>query len=756
MNKGVLSLGKAGRVEMVFRKAWRSYESQGSARLFNWFKKILPPMRSTEKEAIEAGEVWLEADLFKGRPDWDKLWAIPIPQLSTEELHFLNHQVETLCQLIDDWTVCHHDLDLSKETWNYLKQEKFFGMIIPKAYGGLGFSALANSTIVQKIATRSLTAAVTTMVPNSLGPAELLLAYGTDEQKNNYLPKLAIGTELPCFALTGPEAGSDAGAIPDVGIVCKDYFEGKEVLGMRLTWDKRYITLAPVATVLGLAFKLYDPEHLLGEETSIGITLCLLPTHLPGIEIGKRHFPLNQPFMNGPVRGKDVFVPLDYIIGGPAMAGAGWRMLVECLAAGRGISLPAISTATAKAAYRTTGVYAKIRKQFHTSIGLFEGVEAVMARMAGFTYMLEATRLLTLSAIDQHIRPSVVTAIAKYHMTEMARTIINDAMDIHGGKGIMMGPNNYLGRAYQGTPISITVEGANILTRNLIIFGQGAIRCHPFVLSEIQAAEAEDAALGLIQFKKACWGHVKYMAVNKMRLLFHSVTAGRFCHVPINRVIKKSKHKTKFLYYCRQITRMSVALAVVSDVALVLLGGQLKRRERLSASLGDVLSYLYIGSAVLKYYVDQESQQQSHEDIHADVQYMSWSMLWCLVHVQEALYDCCRHLRMPLIGWLLKRMIFPLGRAYTPAKEEIEHYMVHKMMMTSSFRERLTQYTYIGSNREDIIVQLEEALSLIAAIEPLMKKDEAMFNEQEKKMMHDFERLRQQIIHVDEFIGADL
>lgn len=741
---------------MVFRKAWKSYEAWGSAKLFRWFKKRLPPMRSTEKEAMEAGEIWLEADLFQGRPDWDKLWSVPVPTLSNEEADFLNHQVERLCEQIDDWAICHRDFDLSQETWNYLKQERFFGMIIPKAYGGLGFSALANSTIVQKIATRSLTAAVTTMVPNSLGPAELLLNYGTEEQKNYYLPNLAIGKEVPCFALTGPEAGSDAGAMPDVGIVCRGDFEGKDVLGMRLTWDKRYITLAPVATVLGLAFKLLDPEGLLGDKPSLGITLCLLPTHLPGIEIGKRHLPLNQPFMNGPVRGKDVFVPLDYIIGGPAMAGEGWRMLVECLAVGRGISLPAISTATAKVSYRTTGVYAKVRKQFHTSIGLFEGVEAVMARMAGFTYMLEAIRLLTLSAIDEHMRPSVVTAISKYHMTEMARTIMNDAMDVHGGKGIMMGPHNYLGRAYQGIPISITVEGANILTRNLIIFGQGAIRCHPFVLSEMKAAEEPDSALGLIQFKKACWGHAKYIALNKIRLLFHSLTAGWFCRVQPPVAIKKSKHKSNFLYYCRQLTRMSIALSVVSDVALVLLGGQLKRRERLSGSLGDVLSYLYIGSAVLKYYIDQKTHQKPYEHVHADIQYMNWSLLWCLVRIQEALYDCCRYLRMPFVGWVLKKMIFPWGRSYVPAKEATEHHMVHEMMVRSAFRERLTQHTYVGSNKDSAIVQLEEALSLMLAIEPLLQKDEKCLTEKEKNMIDEFECIRQKIIHVDEFLGEDL
>lgn len=737
---------------MVFEEAWNSCRRWLNTRIFAEFKKALPPMRSTEKEAIEAGEVWLEGDLFKGRPNWDALFSIPTPNLSSEELHFLNNQVEVLCAMVDDWTICHRDFDLSPETWNYFKQERFFGMIIPKEFGGLGFSALAHSTIVQKIATRSLTAAVTMMVPNSLGPAELLLAYGTEAQKNHYLPRLAKGLEIPCFALTGPEAGSDASAIPDVGIVCQGVFEGKTVLGMRLTWNKRYITLAPVATVLGLAFKLHDPEGLLGDKPSLGITVCLLPTHLPGIEIGKRHLPLNQAFMNGPVSGTDVFVPLDFIIGGPAMAGLGWRMLVESLAAGRGISLPALSMAVAKGVYRTTGAYAKIRKQFHHSIGLFEGVEAAMARIGGFTYLLEAMRLLTLSALDNGIRPPVVTAIAKYHMTEMARTVMNDAMDIHGGKGIMMGPCNYLGRGYQGMPISITVEGANILTRSLIIFGQGAIRCHPFILTEMKAAEDSDSKMGLRQFEKAFWGHMQYFVENTARLIFHSLTAGWFCAVPKARAIQQSKYKSLLAYYCRQLTRMSIALAVVSDVALILLGGQLKRRERLSGSLGDVLSYLYMGSAVLKYYADNSIHHEHAMDTRTDIQYVHWSLAWCLVRIQEAFYDCFRHLKMPWVAFMLKVMIFPWGRPYAPAKEEIEHKMVHEMMTPSTFRERLTQHTYIGFNKESVIAQLEEALRLMLVIEPLLKKDKDFLNEQEKQMIQEFDSIRQKIIQVDAFL----
>ncbi len=733
---------------MAFRQTWQSYRSRGMSKLFEWFKNALPPMRATEKEAIEAGEVWLEGDLFQGRPNWQKLFANPVPKLSAEESAFIHNQVEVFCQMLNDWDICQHDFDLSSEAWDYLKKERFFGLIIPKAYGGLGFSALAHSTIVQKIGTRSLTAAVTMMVPNSLGPAELLIAYGTEAQKNHYLPRLAVGLEIPCFALTGPEAGSDASAMPDIGIICKGHFEGKEVLGMRLTWDKRYITLAPIATVLGLALKLHDPEGLLGNQSALGITVCLLPTHLSGIEIGKRHLPLNQPFMNGPVRGTDVFVPLDYIIGGVPMIGMGWRMLVECLSAGRGISLPALSMAVAKKVYKTTGAYAKIRKQFHTSIGLFEGVEAVMARIAGFTYILEATRLLTLSALDQSIRPAIVTAIAKYHMTEMARTIMNDAMDIHGGKGIMMGPHNYLGRGYQAIPISITVEGANILTRSLIIFGQGAIRCHPFVLAEMKAANDSDPAVGRIQFEKAFWGHVHYLFTNTIRLLFHSLTGGWFCSV-------SGLKNRKLRYYAKQITRMSIALAFLSDVAMVLWGGKLKRKERLSGSLGDVLSYLYMGSAVLKYYADQQSLNAAQTDKRIDFVYTQWGMSWCLVRVQEALYESCRFLSKPFLGWIVKSMIFPWGRAYAVSSPEIEHKMVHEMMIPSAFRERLTEDMYVGSTKDSVVAELEEALKLMIKIEPIAKKDKASLTDAEKEMLQVFEHLRKKTIQVDEFIGAN-
>lgn len=727
--------------------------------IFRWFKKVLPPMSTTEREAIEAGDTWWEGELFQGCPEWQKLLNYSKPTLSEAELSFLNHQVEVLCDMLDDWSITHTTLDLPVAAWDYLKKEGFFGMIIPKEYGGLGFSALGNSTIVQKIATRSLTAAITTMVPNSLGPGELLTVYGTDAQKDYYLPRLAKGIDIPCFALTGPEAGSDAGAIPDTGIICRGEFEGKSIIGMKLTWNKRYITLAPVATVLGLAFKLYDPEKILGGSEKLGITLCLLPTNHPGVEIGKRHFPLNQPFMNGPTRGKDVFVPLDWIIGGPNMAGKGWRMLVECLSAGRGISLPALSTAAAKMGYRTTGAYARVRKQFNTSLGHFEGVEAAMARIAGFTYLIEATRLLTLSALDQHHRPSVVTAIAKYHMTEMSRQVLNDAMDIHGGKAIMLGPKNYLGRAYESLPISITVEGANILTRNLIIFGQGAIRCHPYLQAELMAASNSDEVLGLKNFDNALMKHLSYSLAKVVRNVSHAFTAGLFCTAPKGMPFKR---------YYQQLGRMSAALAFVADTTLIVLGGKLKRRESLSARLGDVLSYLYLGSAVLKYYHDANDKK-------CDIPYVTWALETCLTRAQEAFLAFFKNFPIPVLGFLLRFSVFPYGRVYALPNDNLEHQLAASMMTPSLFRDRLTQYCYLSHQKTDPIAQLETVLHAMmteeiilskidtAVKEGLISKTEnldiklqnalahGIITEEEIKQVHEFERAKFDVIQVDEF-----
>ncbi len=664
--------------------------------IFKMFKKVLPPMNQTEREALEAGDVWWDGELFKGHPNWKEMLAYKKPELTVEEQSFVDNQAETLCSMISDWDVNFKDKDLPPEAWDYLKKEGFWGLIIPKKYGGKEFSAFAHSTIVGKLSSRSCVLGVTTMVPNSLGPAELLLHYGTEEQKDHYLPRLAKGLDIPCFALTGPKAGSDAGAIPDNGIVCKGQFEGKEVIGISLTWDKRYITLAPVATVLGLAFKMYDPDGLLGDKEDIGITLALIPTSHPGVEIGARHYPMGQAFMNGPTRGKDVFIPLDWIIGGQDYAGKGWRMLVECLTAGRGISLPSSSTATAKIAYRATGAYAVLREQFKTEIGKFEGVEEALARIAGATYQMEATRMMTAGAIDTGVKPSVITAIAKYHMTESARSILNDAMDIHGGRGVIMGERNYISNGYMSMPISITVEGANILTRNLMIFGQGAVRCHPFVFREMQAANNENEQQGVDEFDSLFFRHVGYGLSNFIRTISLGLTAGK--------IVKKPVAGKTGVYY-QQLTRMSSALALVSDISMAVLGGELKRKERLSARLGDVLSHLYQSSAVLKYFEDSGAKD-------SDLPYVEWTIKHNLFEIQKAFNEFFDNFKPAWLGKVLKRIVFPYGSNYKKADDKLDHLIVKSMFNHNELRDRLTKDMFIG-DANDPLGRVESAFDKV-------------------------------------------
>ena len=479
-----------------------------SAPVMKAFEGMTPEISETEQIALDAGTVGFEGELFTGKPNWKKLLSRPLPELTVEEQAFIDGPCEELCGMIDEWEFTHYRVGISDEAWEHLKKNKFFGMIIPKDYGGLGFSATAHRAVLEKVGGMSSTVGSVVAVPNSLGPAELLLHYGTDEQKNHYLPRLASGEEIPCFGLTSTTAGSDATSIADYGVICKGEWEGKEVLGMRLTFDKRYITLAPVATVVGLAFRLYDPEGLIGETEDIGISLALLPRDVEGMEIGRRHFPLNNPFPNGPIRGKDVFVPLDFLLGGTKYAGQGWRMLVESLSVGRAISLPSSTSGGAKLACLATGAYARIRKQFGLPIGRFEGVEEALARIAANTYSTSALSRQTAAAVDAGEKPSVPGALAKYHCTELSREVLKDAMDIHGGKGIILGPRNYLGRGWQGAPIWITVEGANILTRSLMIFGQGAIRCHPYVLDEMKAMQIEDEEERLNRFDELLFKHV--------------------------------------------------------------------------------------------------------------------------------------------------------------------------------------------------------------------------------------------------------
>ena len=644
------------------------------------FRRILPNVSQTEQEALDAGTVWWDGDLFSGNPDWHKLLAYPKPTLSPEEQSFLDNETEQLCAMLDDWDITHVRQDLPPQVWQFIKDKGFFGMIIPREYGGLEFSAQMHSAVVAKVGSRSATAAVTVMVPNSLGPAELLLHYGTPEQKEKYLRGLAQGREVPCFALTGPFAGSDAGAIPDYGIVCRGEFNGQaDVLGVRVTWEKRYITLAPVATLLGLAFKLYDPEQLLSAETSRGITLALIPVDTPGVQVGRRHLPLNSAFQNGPTSGKGVFIPLDYIIGGQERIGQGWRMLMECLAAGRSISLPASATGGAKLAARTSGAYGRVRKQFKLSIGKFEGVEEALARIGGNLYMMDAARVLTAAAVDMGEKPSVVSAIVKYHCTERGRAVINDAMDVHGGKGICLGPDNYLGRAYQQTPIGITVEGANILMRTMIIFGQGAIRSHPYVLKEIQAAHDDDRRRALRNFDTALFGHFGFSLSNAARALVFGLTGGRGMPVPGGAATQR---------YYQQLTRYSAAFALAADVSMLVLGGSLKRREKISARLGDVLSQMYLCSAALKRFEDDGRPEE-------DLPLLHWAMQDALHKLQVAFDGVLQNFPSRFAALFLRLLIFPLGRCLAPPSDELGHQISKLLMQPGPARDRLTAGMYL-------------------------------------------------------------
>ena len=676
-----------------------------SRRLFSLLKKNFPPMSQTEKEAIDAGDVWWDAQIFSGKPKWSILKKVPSPKLSAEEQSFLDNETEQLCAMLDNWRIMHEDYDLPPAVWQFLKDKRFFAMAIKKEFGGLEFSALAHSIIINKIATRSPVAAVTAMVPNSLGPGELLMRYGTPKQQQQYLPRLVSGEEIPCFALTSPHAGSDAANMPDYAVVCKGEHQGQTVLGMKVTWSKHYITLAPVATLLGLAFNLYDPEHLLGDKDDIGITVALIPTDHPGVDIGQRHYPAFMPFMNGPTQGKEVFIPMDFIIGGQAMLGQGWRMLMECLSTGRAISLPAVATATAKHAYRLTGAYARTRQQFSLPIAKFEGVESALAQIAGLTYLIEATRLLTAQAVDLGLSPAILSAIAKYHTTEMSRQVINHAMDVQGGKGIQMGPKNTLASAYVGIPVSITVEGANILTRNLIIFGQGVMRCHPALLQEIAAMNNPDQQQALQQFDKALVKHIGFFCSNMVRTVMFALSGGR---------LMRASFAGECGYYAKQITRFSSALAFVSDVAMLSLGGALKRKENLSARLGDVLSYLCIASCVMKYFND--GSQDDDEKA-----YFRWAMDTCLYRVQQAFDAFFENYPKSWLGRLLRFMVMPYGRRFKKPSDAQDHTIVQAMISNSKLRQRLIEGVYTPQG-DDPVADCEKAWMLAMQVSELEKQ----------------------------------
>jgi acyl-CoA dehydrogenase len=733
-----------------------------SGPLLKIYKRIMPEMSSTEKDAIDAGTVWWDGEIFSGTPNWETLHNIPQARLTAEERAFLDGPVEEVCHMCDDWEVTHKNADLSAEVWQYLKDNKFFAMIIKKEFGGLDFSAYCQSRVLQKLSSVSAVLSTTVGVPNSLGPGELLQHYGTEEQKKHYLPRLAVGDDIPCFALTGPEAGSDAGSLTDSGIVCKGQWNGEEILGMRLTFDKRYITLAPVATVIGLAFKMYDPEGLLGDQEALGITCALLPRDTVGMEIGNRHFPLNVPFQNGPIRGQDIFVPLDYIIGGTKMIGQGWRMLVECLSVGRVITLPSTSAGGAKSIALATGAYARIRRQFKMPIGKMEGIEEMLGRIGGNAYLMDAVTSFSTKGVDLGEKPSVISAICKYHLTEKMRQVVNDAMDVHGGKGIMLGANNYLGRAYQGAPIAITVEGANILTRNMMIYGQGAMRCHPYVLTELLAANNPDADESVEQFDQAVFGHIGFAISNLFRSLWFSLTAARFTNAPF---------KDETAGYYRSMQRYSSNMAFLSDVAMAALGGELKRRERISARLGDVLSYLYLTSCVLKRFDDQGRKAD-------DLPLMHWAMQDSLHKLEIALEELLNNFPSKIMGKGLKLIIMPFGKKYKRPCDQLEHEIAKMLQTPSEARSRLGEGQYLSRVQGSLMGDLEQTLENVIAAEPIYNKvckaakqylpfteldkvatkglELGVITEEQAALLRETEKGRLRTINVDDFKHSEL
>lgn len=733
-----------------------------SAKLLDVFKGIMPRISDTEQEALDAGTVWWEAEVFGGKPNWKRFHSFEKAKLTKDEQEFLDGPVEELCSMINDWQITHIDRDLPPEVWDYIKNNGFFSFIIPKEYGGLGFSSYAQSQVLTKINSLSATAGSIVSVPNSLGPAELLMHYGTQEQRDYYLPRLAKGQEVPCFALTAPEAGSDAGGIPDKGIICKGQWNGEEVIGMKLTWDKRYITLAPVASLLGLAFKLYDPEGLLGDKEELGITCALIPTDTDGVEIGRRHYPMSTPFQNGPTTGKDVFVPLDYIIGGPKNAGLGWRMLVDCLSAGRAISLPSSATGGSKTIAYTTGAYARIRRQFNVPVGYMEGVMEALARIAGKTYLIDAVRTFTAAGIDSGEKPSVASAIVKCHTTGMAREIACDGVDIHGGKAVMMGPKNYAARAYQGAPISITVEGANILTRSLIIYGQGSIRCHPYVLKEIQATQNENRKEAIKDFDKALFGHLGFAMSNKIRTFWLGLSASL--------LVKKPQSDFTGRYYQR-ITRFSSALAFLSDVTMGVLGGELKRREMISGRLGDMLSNLYIASSVLKFYHDKGRPEHDKEIVQ-------WSLEHCLYETQMAADGVLKNFPIGWLGKALRLVVFPLGLPLSPPSDKLQRKLARQLQEPGAMREELTHGAYKSESEYSNLWKVDKALRLQLEMEPIVKKfskalgkragnhqvvpfakealDAGHITQDEYQLVLDAEEARLEIINVDDFSPEEM
>ncbi|MYN13208.1 acyl-CoA dehydrogenase [Pusillimonas sp. TS35] len=686
---------------------WRAWRRRWLTEpLYRMGRKAMPTLSPTEQAAIDAGDVWWDAQLFSGAPDWHAMLDLPPVSLTEEEQAFMDGPVAQVCRMLDDWRITWHDADLPPEAWGFLKAHGFFGMIIPKEYGGLGFSPYAHSEVVRQISVRSVTAAVTVMVPNSLGPGELLMQFGTDAQRRHWLPRLASGQEIPCFGLTSPEAGSDAASMVDTGVVCRRLVDGVDQLGILLNWRKRYITLAPVATVLGLAFKLLDPDHLLGPDDAPGISVALVPTNLPGVTIGRRHLPAMQSFQNGPTEGHDVFVPIDALIGGPAQAGKGWQMLMSALAAGRGISLPSLSAAACVFAAHTAGAYARVRTQFGIPIGKFEGVQEKLGHLAANAYLVEAARRFTCAGLATGIKPAVVSAIMKLHATERMRQSVNDAMDIHAGKAVIDGPSNYLGGLYRALPVAITVEGANILTRNLIVFGQGAIRAHPYLMQEIAALNDIDEARGEDVFDAVIWRHLAHSARNTLRAVGTGWTAGHFAFAP-------SGVGAAAPYY-RGLARWTAAFSLVSEVALLTLGGSLKRKEMLSARLGDILAELFLISAVLKRWHDEGNHD-------ADLPLVRQCTLQGFYAIDRRMDELLANLPSRPAAWLLRILLLPpWSRAKRPT-DDTTAACAQILLEPSTARDRLVGAVWEGHDSASVEL-LERAFELMVDVRPLQDR----------------------------------
>lgn len=731
--------------------------------IFEWFRGVLPDISTTEQEAIDAGTVWWDGELFSGQPNWNKLLSMPKPQLTEEEQAFIDGPVTELCRMVDNWDINHNLAVIPPDILDFITSKGFLGMIIPKSYGGLEFSGMAQSQILSRVATCGGCISIFIGVPNSLGPGELLIKYGTEAQKNHYLPRLASGEDIPCFALTGPLAGSDATSLPDRGVVCKGEFNGEEVLGIKLNFEKRYITLAPIASLIGLAFQLDDPDHLMGEETHYGITCALIPRETAGISIGRRHKPIGDTFINGPIFGEDVFIPLDYIIGGAEMAGKGWRMLVNCLSVGRCVTLPSISNGMSKQMLMGSSGYSALRQQFGLPIALFEGVQKPLSRIAGFSYIIHASTLHTVQSLSFGEKPSVPSAILKYHATEMGRQCTIDAMDIQAGKAVMTGPKNYIADSYMSVPILITVEGANIMTRNLMIFGQGATRSHPYVLKEMMLASQPLSDELVDEFDKVFWGHIGFSLSNAARSFVLGLTGGRLSEEPGN---------PKMAHYYRQLNRLSASFALIADVSMLVLQSKLKFKEMLSARLGDLLSHLYMASMVLKHYENEGCPQDEYPLVQ-------WSLEYLLHEYQQAMLEILDNYPNRLLAFKLRWTIFPLGRSYGGPSDKLTTKVSKLFTTDSNVRRRHFENVFAENLPTNAVGLVEDVFQQQINLQPIFGKirsaikdgtidkslgqeqitlaiDAGVISEEEGEKLLAFNKDLMEVIHVDHFEESEL